>query len=113
MLFQITALWNNMTRTDYSNSLPALLQLGAMAGGQVNAIAQSATPIAYRNSALLAFFNVYWTDASGDAANLGWLRDLYSQIFASTGGFPVPGSAYQGCTINLPDPDTADPAQNT
>ncbi|MEY9964905.1 hypothetical protein ABIA33_002947 [Streptacidiphilus sp. MAP12-16] len=110
---QIASIYTNMTRSDYSNPLPALLQLGAMAGGMINSVAQSATPIAYRNSALLAFFNVYWTDPSGDAANIGWLRDLYGQIFASTGGVPVPNDAYQGCTINLPDPDTADPTINT
>jgi hypothetical protein len=44
--------------------------------------------------------------------HIGWLRDIYSQVFASTGGFPVPNDAYEGCVINLPDPDALDPAFN-
>ena len=46
-------------------------------------------------------------------ANIGWLRDLYGQVFASTGGVPVFNGAYEGCVINLPDPDTMDPAFNS
>jgi hypothetical protein len=109
---QIASIYTNMTRTDYSNPLPALLQLSAQAGGAINSVAQSASAIHYRSSCLLAMFHVYWTDASGDAVNIGWLRDLYSQVFASTGGYPVPNSNYEGCVINLPDPDALDPAIN-
>ncbi len=110
---QIASLYANMNTSSYSNALPALLQLGSLAGGAISAVPQSATAISYRDSVLLAFFNVYWTDASQDAANLAWLRTMYSQIFASTHGVPVPGQAYQGCCINLPDPDMADPTINT
>lgn len=111
---QITAIWNNMQTTSYSNSLPALLQLGSMAGGQISAISNSATAISYRQAVILAFFNVYWPTPAGDAANIGWLRTMYSQIFASTGGVPDPASpAYQGCCINLPDGDMADTTINT
>jgi hypothetical protein len=109
---QIAAVYANMTRTDYSNPLPALLQLGSLAGGVINAVPKDATAISYRSSCLLAFFHVYWTDPSQDPVHIGWLRDIYGQVFASTGGFPVPNDAYEGCVINLPDPDTTDPAIN-
>ena len=110
---QIAAIYRNMVRTDYSNALPALLQIGAMAGGMINATPQTATPIAYRHSVLLAFFNVYWVDAKDDPVHQRWIRDLYSQTFAATGGVPAPNGANEGCTINLPDLDMADPAINT
>jgi hypothetical protein len=110
---QIASIYANLTTSSYSNSLPALLQLGSMAGGAISAVPQSATAISYRSAVLLAFFNVYWPTASGDAANISWLRTMYSQIFATTGGVPAPGAAYQGCCINLPDPDMADPTVNT
>jgi hypothetical protein len=110
---QIAAIYANMTTTSYSNPLPSLLQLGAMAGGQISAIGQSATAISYRTSTLLAFFNVYWTSPADDATHIGWLRNLYTQTFASTGGVPDPANpAYEGACINLPDPDMADPTIN-
>jgi hypothetical protein len=109
---QIASAYTNLTRTDYSNTLPALLQLASQAGGVINAIPKAATAIPYRSSCLLAMCHVYWTDASADAVNIGWLRDLYGGIFASTGGVPVPNDVYEGCVINLPDPDTKDPNFN-
>lgn len=109
---QIGAIYTNMTRTDYSNPFPALLQIGAMAGGAISAIGPADTAITFRSAVLRAFFNVYWPDSSGDASNIGWIRDIYSQVFASTGGFPVPNDAYAGATINLPDADILDPALN-
>jgi hypothetical protein len=112
---QIAAIYANLTTTSYSNTTdPALLQIGSMAGGQISAVPNSATAISYRNAIMLAFWNVYWPAPSGDAANIAWLRTFYSQVFASTGGVPDPANpAYQGCCINLPDPDMADTAINT
>jgi hypothetical protein len=110
---QIASIYKNMTRTDYANAFPALLQLGSLTGGVTNAVPEDATAISYRDTNLLAFFQVYWADADGDAENIAWLRQIYQQVFVSTGGVPVPGDAYQGCVINLPDPDTTDPTMNT
>ena len=111
---QIAAMYANLTTTSYSNPTdPALLQIGSMAGGQISAVPNSATAISYRDSVMLAFWNVYWPTAAGDAANIAWVRNFYSQVFASTGGVPDPQNpAYQGCCINLPDPDMADPTIN-
>jgi aclacinomycin oxidase len=41
------------------------------------------------------------------------MRAFYRDLFAETGGVPVPGDAYDGSFINHPDPDHADPAWNT
>jgi aclacinomycin oxidase len=37
---------------------------------------------------------------------------LYRDLFAESGGVPVPGDAYDGALINHPDADLADPAWN-
>jgi hypothetical protein len=111
---QIAAIYQVMTRPDYANPLPgsAVLQLGAMAGGKVNAVPPTATAVVQRDSAFLALYQNYWVDPAEDALHLGWLRDLYHGTFADTGGYPVPGDRYQGCYINAPDLDITDPAFN-
>lgn len=108
---QITTLYRNLTRPDYVNPL-ATVQIGAMAGGRLNALAPSATATAQRQSAFLAFFQTYWTDPGDDDRNVSWLRDLYGEVFATTGGVPVPGDSYEGCAVNVPDLDLLDPVLN-
>ncbi len=109
---QIAAIYRHMTRTDYANPGGAVLQLGSMAGGKINAVPPTATAIVQRRSALLAFYQNYWADPAEDNIHLGWLRDIYRETFADTGGYPVPGDRYEGCSINAPDLDIADPAFN-
>jgi aclacinomycin oxidase len=53
-----------------------------------------------------------WRTADEDAGNLAWVRAFYRDLFAATGGAPVPGDAYDGALINHPDVDLADPAWN-
>ena len=57
--------------------------------------------------------NTGWLDASDEAKNLAWVRGFYHDLFADTGGAPVPGEAYEGAFINHPDTDLADPSMNT
>lgn len=109
---QIAAIHRVMTRPDYSNQDRAILQLGAMCGGRMNAPRPGDTAVPQRGSAFLAFFQNHWDDPADDDLHLGWLRDLYHATFADTGGFPVPGDRYDGCSINIPDPDVLDPAFN-
>jgi hypothetical protein len=46
-----------------------------------------------------AFLVEAWTP--DQIAAIAWLRNFYSQVFASTGGVPDPANpAYQGCCIN-------------
>jgi hypothetical protein len=42
-----------------------------------------------------------------------WVRRFYRDLFADTGGVPVPGQVSSGASINRPDVDLADPAWNT
>jgi hypothetical protein len=109
---QIAAIYRVMTRTDYTNRDRAILQIGAMCGGQMNALRPGDTAAFQRGSAFLAFFQNHWEDAAEDDLHLGWLRDLYHGTFADTGGYPVPGDRYDGCSINIPDLDMLDPAIN-
>ena len=41
------------------------------------------------------------------------MRALYRELFADSGGVPIPGEAYAGAFINHPDNDLADPSFNT
>ncbi|QFZ24277.1 FAD-binding protein [Saccharothrix syringae] len=109
---QIRRLHHHLTRTDYANP-NAIVQLGAMAGGRINALLPTDTAVVARTSALFTFFQAYWRDQADDAANLAWLRDVYRDVFADTGGYPVPGDRYGGCSINAPDLEITDPAVNT
>ncbi len=44
---------------------------------------------------------------------IDWACTTYRDVFASTGGAPVPGPAYDGAEINHPDGDLTDPAWNS
>ncbi|BCK71609.1 FAD-linked oxidase [Streptomyces libani subsp. rufus] len=112
---QCATMYRQLTRRDYLNTPPgsALIQLGAMAGGRMNAPAPSDTALFQRRSACVALFETFWTEPAEDDRHLAWLRELYGEVFASTGGYPVPGDRYQGCNINAPDLDILDPAHNT
>lgn len=109
---QAAAVYRAMTRDDYANP-NATLQLYGVAGGQVNAVSPAATAYPHRQSAYLSLFEVFWDSPQEDAQNLGWIREVYRQTFASTGGYPDPGGAADGCYINSPDPDVLDPEWNT
>ncbi|WP_239309661.1 MULTISPECIES: FAD-binding protein [unclassified Frankia] len=108
---QIAAIYINMTRTDYTNA-NATLQLSG-SGGQINAMAPAATATAHRNAVVYALFENFWISPAEDTIHIAWLRDLYSQTFAATGGYPIPNEQTDGCYINNPDPDIIDPAINT
>jgi len=54
-----------------------------------------------------------WLDSREEEKNLTWVRAYYRELFAETGGVPVPGEAYDGAFINHPDTDLADPTLNT
>ena len=48
-----------------------------------------------------------------DARYLAWARGLYREVYAATGGVPVPNEGNGGSYINYPDPDLADARWNT
>ena len=82
-------------------------------GGRVNAISPNATASSHRHSIFDAAVNTGWVDAADAEKNLHWAREFYRELFVETGGVPVPGERYDGCLINHPDVDLADPTLNT
>lgn len=83
-------------------------------GGRVNTMASGATATAQRDSIAKLFFLVAWgNDPKEDARHLRWIREFYRDLYADTGGVPVPGAVNDGSFINYPDVDLADPAWNT
>ena len=108
---QISVAHDYLTRTDH-DVMGGMLGL-ATYGGRINTVASDATASAQRRSILDMACTTGWVDPSEEAANLGWARAFYRELFAETGGVPVPGAAYEGTFINHPDTDVKDPARNT
>jgi hypothetical protein len=108
---QIGVAYDYLTRTDH-DIMGGMLGL-ATYGGRINAVAPDATASAQRDAILDIACNTGWLDPREEAKNLAWVRAFYRELFAETGGVPVPGEAYAGAFINRPDTDLADPALNT
>jgi aclacinomycin oxidase len=81
-------------------------------GGRVNTVAPDATASPQRGSILDTACTTGWLDPAEDARNLAWVRAMYRDLFAESGGVPVPGEGYDGALINHPDTDLADPGLN-
>lgn len=81
-------------------------------GGRVNALPTFATAGAHRDSVLEAEFTVDGRQPYADSVDR--LRRLYQDVFAATGGVPVPGEgSNDGCLAGYPDSDLTDPGWNT
>jgi FAD/FMN-containing dehydrogenase len=108
---QIDVAYDYLTRTDH-DVMGGMLGL-ATYGGRINTVAPDATAAAQRGSILDIACTTGWLDPQEEAKNLAWVRSFYRDLFAESGGVPVPGEAYDGTFINHPDTDLADPALNT
>jgi hypothetical protein len=108
---QIGVAYEHLTRTDH-DVMGGMLGL-ATYGGRINTVAPDATAAAQRGSILDIACTTGWLDPQEEAKNLAWVRSFYRDLFAESGGVPVPGEAYDGTFINHPDTDLADPALNT
>jgi aclacinomycin oxidase len=106
---QLATIYKYVTNTAFPSS--GMLFVGY--GGQAQAVAPGATAVAQRDVVMKAVFQTYWADESDDAANLAFVRAFYRDVYAETGGVPVPGDVSDGSYINYPDNDLADPAWNT
>jgi hypothetical protein len=107
---QIGVAYDYLTRTDY-DLMGGVLGL-ATYGGRVNTVARDATASAQRHSILDIACNTGWLDPREEEKNLEWVRAFYRELFAESGGVPIPGDAYEGSLINHPDTDHADPSSN-
>jgi aclacinomycin oxidase len=108
---QIGAAYDHLTSTDH-DVMGGMLGL-ATYGGRINTVAPDATAAAQRHSILDTACTTGWLDPHEEGENLAWVRAFYQDLFADSGGVPVPGDAYDGAFINHPDTDLADPALNT
>jgi hypothetical protein len=107
---QRAAIYRGMTGADFTNPDTMLVLLSY--GGQVNAVAPHVTASAQRDSAFKMCLQTFWADADDDDFYLNWARRTYEDMFAATGGVPVPGGQADGCYINYPDNDVASPQHN-
>ncbi|MEU6559685.1 FAD-binding oxidoreductase [Nocardia nova] len=82
-------------------------------GGAINAAAAGATAMPARDSFMKMLIHASWRLPSDDDRYIAWARDTYRELYAATGGVPVPDERNGGSYINYPDPDLADPAWNT
>jgi aclacinomycin oxidase len=82
-------------------------------GGRVNAVAPDATASSHRSSIFDVACSTGWVEPQDEAKNLAWVRPFHRELFAETGGVPVPSDRCEGALINHPDTDLADPTLNT
>lgn len=108
---QTAAIYRHITRTDFTN--PAAGIVIASYGGKVNTVSPVATAQPHRDSHAILLYIAAWNDAGQDAQNVGWLRELYRDVYADTGGVPVPNDVTDGCYVNYPNTDLNTPTWNT
>jgi len=107
---QIDVAYDHLTSPDH-DVMGGMLGLASY-GGAINRVAPGATASAQRDAILDMACNAGWLDPNDEAKNLAWVRAFYRDLFADSGGVPVPGPAYAGAFINHPDTDLPDPAMN-
>ncbi|MFH8796983.1 FAD-binding oxidoreductase [Streptomyces sp. NPDC017941] len=108
---QVATLYKHLTTTDYTNrNAQAVLH---PYGGRIAAVDNAATASSHRETVFKLLLQTFWSDPAQDAANLAWTRGIYGDLFAATGGVPVPDRRTDGCYVNYPDTDIGDPAFNT
>lgn len=105
---QVDVIWEHLGGA--SPSKAELILIGY--GGQVNTVASDATATAQRDSIMKAAYMAWWGSPADDDANIEAVRALYRDVYASTGGVPVPDERNDGSYINYPDRDLADPVEN-
>ncbi len=100
---QIRTIVERLTGDDYRSR--GAMTVFATWGGQINALSPQDTAVAERSSVALWSVGNFWDDPEEDEQHLTWNRALYRDVFAATGGVPVPDDWTGGCFINWPDPD--------
>jgi hypothetical protein len=108
---QIDVLYDFLGSTEHSNESSSVSIQSY--GGRVNTLDRAATASVQRDSVMKALFMNTWQNPEQDTANVDWLRRLYAGVYQDTGGVPAPDDRNDGCFINFPDIDMADPKWNT
>jgi Berberine and berberine like/FAD binding domain len=100
---QIRTIFEHLTSDDYGwrGATVAFVSWG----GQINALSPQDTAVAERESIALVAVGSIWDNPQEDEEHVTWTRSLYRDVFAATGGVPVPNDRTGGCYINWPDPD--------
>ncbi|MFG2932526.1 BBE domain-containing protein [Streptomyces achromogenes] len=107
----LEALYKHLTRDDIDN--PDISVQLTSYGGRINAVDPAATAAPHRDAAFKMLWQVFWNDPADDDRYLSWARDCYREVYADTGGVPVPNEVTDGCYVNYPDIDLGDPRFNT
>ncbi|HEV7501930.1 MAG TPA: FAD-binding oxidoreductase, partial [Vicinamibacteria bacterium] len=102
---QMAVAFEYLTRTDVD--VPGGMLGLATYGGKVNTVAADATASPQRDSILDVACTAGWGDRKDEAHTMTWVRAFYRDLFAETGGVPVPGDVAGGAMINHPDVDLA------
>jgi FAD binding domain/Berberine and berberine like len=105
---QIGVVYQNLSKAENVGGLVGM----ASYGGKVNTVAPDATATAQRESIITFSCSAGWMDPKDEAHSMAWVRQFYADLFAETGGVPVPGEIANGALINHPDADLADPQWN-
>ncbi len=114
-LSQVEAIYNNLKRIPdglkAADMKQSLLQVDSY-GGFINTIPSDATAIAQRDSIFKLQYQTYWTYKKNDDAHLEWIRQFYSEMYASLGNVPDPTqdptNNVDGCYYNYCDSDLND-----
>ncbi|TDV54800.1 FAD-binding oxidoreductase [Actinophytocola oryzae] len=108
---QLATAYRHLTARDYRNPRVSFLLNGD--GGAAHARSDTDTAIAQRDSVMKAIYQSVWSDADEDERHVDWQRRFYRDMYADTGGVPVPGEHVDGSYVNYQDADLADPEWNT
>ncbi|HSA53257.1 MAG TPA: FAD-binding oxidoreductase [Yinghuangia sp.] len=107
----VSTAYGYLTRSDYTH--PAAGFSLTTYGGQTNALAPDATATPHRSAIMAAGVFNAWDVPADDARHVEWNASFYRDLYAATGGAPVPNDVNDGCLVNWPDLDMADPALNS
>ncbi len=106
---QIKVAYDHLTN---ANDTPGAFIGMASYGCAVNNVATYTTAAVQRNAIMDIACSAGWQDAADEQKHLEWVRRCYADLFALTGGVPVPNETTGGCMIAHPDNDMANTAWN-
>ncbi|MET7335168.1 FAD-binding oxidoreductase [Nonomuraea sp. NPDC005650] len=109
---QIEALWRALALEKDGIERDAVVQIDSY-GAAINTVPVEDTAVAQRSSILKLQHQIYWPVDKDGTDHLRWIRKLYQDMYAATGGVPASPaparpSVTDGCYIGYPDVDLND-----